>query len=659
MERPHDRAEIDGLRALAVVALVLFHYRVPGATGGYIGIDVFFVIAGYLATRGIVRDAGLGAWSFAGYYSGRLRRVFPALFATLVLSFAAAQFLLMPDELVWFATTALHSTVATSNILYWLKYGYFNAAANDTPLLHTWSIAAGVQIVLLWPLLLLPALRLSGKTGRAGWPVALATMALALSVWGGQATIPNDARAALYLAPFHIAAFAAGALLVWLPALPKPWRHWEDWLLLAGLALLVGCVVGYGRQTPYPGASLLLPILGAVLAIYAGRAGRAGLLLRHPALIGIGAIAFPLYLVHWPLLGFVQVYLLRQIEGWERPALALAALALAWPMARWVERPFIEAGQGQARLGRPAFALVCAGLAIAMMWVSALAVLREGWPWRIPTEVRAPLANLEFARRTREYGMRMGVCHLNMWVGETALGSYVDDRCMHVDPERPNYLILGDSHGGDRYSGMSAAYPGVNFLQMTTASCRPLLDTDFADYHCPERMEYVFREFLPRVALDGVILVGRWQAGDLERLRATLKHLHGLGHRAILQGPAVEIVPWVPNLVFHHGRRAGLEEWVSRHIVPERLDMDRRLRAMAAEEGAEYYSAIDALCPNLRCPVLAPDGKQLLIVDYGHQSVEGALAQARGFQALGLDLPRRQPVQARCAPAPTHPPDRG
>jgi hypothetical protein len=276
----------------------------------------------------------------------------------------------------------------------------------------------------------------------------------------------------------------------------------------------------------------------------------------------------------------------------------------------------------------------------------------DGWTWRIPSEVRAPIAGLELARHGREVANRVGICHLNMWVDRTALGGYVDDRCLHIDSDRPNYLIIGDSHGGDRYAGLSALFPEVNFLQMTTASCRPLLDTDFMDYYCPERMEYVFRKFLPDARIDGVILAGRWQPKDLDRLRATLKHLRGLGHRVILVGPAVEIFPWVPNLMFRHGRREGLEEWVSRFIVPERLEMDRTLRAMGTEEGAEYYSAIDAMCPDLRCPVLSPEGK-LLIVDYGHQSPDGALVQAQGLKRLGLALPRRQPVQERgCAPVP-------
>ncbi len=657
METRPYRADIDGLRAIAVLSLILFHYGVAGISGGFLGVDILFVVSGYLVARSIFQDVRTGTWSYSGFYVRRLRRLFPALFATLAASYAAALFLLMPDDLQWFATAALHSAVATSNFLYWFKAGYFGASAADTPLLNTWAISAAVQLYLVWPVLMLAVLGQSATRLRVGLLIAIMALAAGLSVWAGQVVLQTDARAAFYLMPFRIAELAAGALLVWVPRLPARLRRWEDWLLLAGIGLLLLCIVGYDRKTPFPGLGLLLPTLGAALVVYAGQAPRLGYLLRNPALVWVGLIAYPLYLVHWPLLGFVQVYLLRPIAGWEKPALILVALGLGWLLARLVERPFRDRSDRTRQMRPPAFALACAGLTIALLWTSALVLLGEGWVWRIPSEVRAPLAGLEFARHGRETANRVGVCHLNMWVGKTALGGYVDDRCMHVDPERPNYLIIGDSHGGDRYAGLSALFPEVNFLQMTTASCRPLLDTDFTDYYCPERMEYVYRAYLPRTRLDGVILAGRWQEKDLDRLRATLKHLRGLKHRVIVLGPAVEIFPWVPDLVFHHGRLAGLEAWVSRFIAPERLEMDRRIRDLSVQEGAEYYSAIDALCPNLRCPVLGPSGG-LLIVDYGHQSPEGALAQAQGFQRLGLALPRREPVHT-CSPAAAQPPGTG
>lgn len=641
--RPH-RADIDGLRAIAVLSVLLFHYGVTGFSGGFVGVDIFIVVSGYWISRHIYEDLRGGRWSYTDFAARRARRLFPALFVTLAVTYAAALWLLMPEDLLRFASTALHSAVGVSNFHYWLKAGYFTGDAGRTPLLHTWSISLAVQMLLCWAVLLPLALGRGASRARVLLLVAVLALLAALSIWAGQAMLATDARAAFYLPPFRIAAFAVGAVLVWLPRLPAGLSRLEDGLLLAGLAILLCCMVFFDPKTPFPGFSLVLPILGAALAVYAGQAPRVGRLLRVPALVGIGLLSYSLYLVHWPLLGLVQTYLLRSLAGWEKPALMLAALGLAWLMTRYVERPFRTVPQGPRGLGPAAFGLVCTGLAGAVLWTSALILAGDGWTWRIPAEVRAPIAGVELARHGREVANRVGICHLNMWVDRTALGGYVDDRCLHIHPERPNYLIIGDSHGGDRYAGLSALFPEVNFLQMTTASCRPLLDTDFMDYYCPERMDYAFRTFLPRARLDGVILVGRWQETDLDRLRATLKHLRGLEHRVILIGPTVEIFPWVPNLMLHHGRRAGLEEWVSRFIVPERLEMDRRMRALSTEEGAEYYSAIDAMCPHLRCPVLTPDGK-LLIVDYGHQSPEGALVQAQGLKRLGLALTRRQPRQ--------------
>ena len=649
------RSDIDGLRGLAMLAVLLCHYGTPGISGGYIGIDVFFTIAGFLTARGILGEIREGTWSYGDFYGRRVRRLFPALLATLVASLVVAPFLLMPAELQWLGATAFGSVLGLSNILYWSELSYFGASAAHTPLLSTWAISVSAQLYLVWPVLMLGILGRNGSRIRLALLVATLILASGLSIWAGQAMLEIDAWAAFYLTPFRLAAFAVGALLVWLPRLPESWRRAEEWLLVAGLASLFYGILAFGPKTPFPGINLLLPTLGTALVLYAGQAPRAGALLRQPLLVWLGLLSYPLYLVHWPLLGFVQAGLLRPIAGWEIPALGFAALGLAWILARFVERPFRVAPGQPRRPSSPAFGLACAGLAMGLMTVSALVRTGDGWTWRIPAEVRPAIVGLEFSRKSREAANRVGVCHLNMWVGQTALGSYVDERCMRIDPERPNYLIIGDSHGGDRYAGLSAAYPEVNFLQMTTASCRPLLDTDFTDYQCPARMDYVFRRFLPGAPLDGAILVGRWQARDLGRLRATLKHLRGLGHRTILIGPAVEIVPWVPDLVFRHGRRAGLEEQVSRFIVPERLEMDRRMRALAAEEGAEYYSAIDALCPDLRCPVLSSEGR-LLIVDYGHQSPEGALVQAQGLKRLGLALPRRQPVRGTACGAVAHSP---
>ena len=648
------RPDVDGLRGVAILAVLLYHYRVPGIHGGFVGVDIFFVFSGFLISRNVFHDIQAGTWSYARFYTRRARRLFPALFATLVLSFIAAVVLLMPNDLEWFATTALHSAVSTSNLLYWLELGYFGPDAGRTALLHTWSLSVEEQFYLIWPLLMLLML---GRGRRGPAPLVLTLLAAgAASVWAAQWLLQSDARAAFYLMPFRIIEFAAGGLLVWLPRLSRRWLWAEEALLLAGLGVLLGVTLTYRSTMPYPGVNALLPTLGAALAIYAGQAPRAGLLLRNAALVWIGLISYSLYLVHWPLLVFTEVTLLRPIAGVEIPLLLSAAIALAALMVHFIERPFREAPRRPVHLSPAAFGLSCAGLTIALLWTAATVLIGNGWSWRMPAEVRAPLSGLEFARNARETRNRTGVCHLNMWAGKTADGGYVNERCLRIDPTRPNYLIIGDSHAADRYAGLSALFTPVNFLQMTTAGCRPLLDNPFWEFHCRERVAYVFRDFLPRARIDGVILAARWQREDLEPLRATLDYLQRLGEtdangharalRVIVLGPAVEFSPAVPDLVFRHRRTEGLDEWVSRFVVPERRELDRDLRAVANAAKVEYYSLIDSFCRDRRCPVLSSDGK-MLIVDYGHQSPEGALVQAQGLQEFGLTLPRIAPIAAQ------------
>lgn len=649
MERTGYRSDVDGLRGVAILSVLLFHFRLAAVPGGFIGVDIFFVISGYLITRNIYSDIRAGTWSFGRFYIRRVRRLFPALFATLVLCFIAASVLLMPNEFEWFTTTALHSIASTSNFLYWQALGYFGPTAERTALLHTWSLSVEEQFYLVWPLLMLLVL---GRARRGpATLIAVFVVAGALSVWAGQWALTHDPQAGFYLMPFRVVEFAAGGLLIWLPRLPARLAWLEEALLIAGLGLLAWCLAAYYARMPFPGVSVLAPTIGAALAIYAGQARFSGALLRQPWLVWIGVISYSLYLVHWPLLVFSEFALLRRLEPAELPLLIAAAIGLAWLMVRFIERPFRTAPRRPSHLQPAAFGLACAGLTVVFMWTGATVLASNGWPWRVPESIRVPIAGLAFANDARGARLRTGVCHMNMVMGLTATGGLVDERCLQPDPARPNVLVFGDSHAADRYGGLVAAFPEVNFLQTTTAACRPILDTPFREYHCRERLDWVFNEFLPRQPIDAVILTGRWQAEDLEPLGRTIAYLRGLAGvrgrlRVIVLGPAVEFMPRAADLVFHHRRAEGLSELVSRFQVPERKAMDAQVRAVAEANGAEFFSAIDAFCPAGLCPVLSADGTTLLVVDEGHQSPPGMLIQAQGFRAQGLSFVHQTPVAA-------------
>lgn len=636
------RPDVDGLRGIAILAVVLFHYRLGGVHGGFVGVDVFFVISGFLITRNILADLDAGTWSYARFYTRRARRLFPALFSTLALSFVAAAWLSMPNDFEWFASTAIHSIVSTSNFLFWQSLGYFGPAAERTALLHTWSLSVEEQFYLLWPALILLTLgsRPGGASGaRVRRLITILASAGVLSFAAAQLVLETDRQAAFYLMPFRIGEFAAGALVLWIPRLPERWRFGEDVLLGLALAGILICCVWYSQEMRFPGFNALLPAAAAALAIYAGRAPRLGITLGNRPLVWVGLISYSLYLVHWPLLVFTERALLRPLDGWQPVVLLGVAFLLAWLMVAFIERPFRTAPRRARHLAPAAFGLACAGAALALSWSASTVLTSGGWPWRIAEEIRRPLDGLDAARKEREARNRTGTCHLNMWVDESGLDGPVDERCVRFDPDRPNWLILGDSHGADRYSGLSALYKSANLMQITGAGCRPLLDTTYSDYLCRERMDFAFRELLPGQALDGVILAARWERKDLDALRRTIAHLRGLGQRVVVIGPTVELSRWVGELVFHHGRLAGLDDWLAGFEVAERFELDGRVGALSESLGAEYFSAIDAFCPRGRCRFVSGDGK-LLIIDYGHHSPEGALVLAQGLRTSGLDLGR-------------------
>lgn len=246
------RADIDGLRAVAVLPVLFFHAGVPYFSGGFIGVDVFFVISGYVITKGLRAEMEAGHFSVAGFYERRFRRIFPALVATLCLTFAAALFLLLPQELVDLSNSLIASVLSVSNIYFWRSSSYFDASSHFRPLLHTWSLSVEEQFYILMPLAMVASRYFFGRTWRyLFWPVLLVSLLLSIAA---TYTAPT---ANFYLLPTRAWEILLGAMLVLTPPTKvAPWL--AEILATAGLALIGYCVVAYGDSTPFPGLSALL-----------------------------------------------------------------------------------------------------------------------------------------------------------------------------------------------------------------------------------------------------------------------------------------------------------------------------------------------------------------------------------------------------------------
>jgi len=327
---PRDyRPDIDGLRAIAVLAVVLFHADIALFRGGFVGVDVFFVISGFLITRIILREvqqanANNVRFDYLRFYERRARRLFPALFVTTAIAFCAGAILMVPSHLERFSGALLSSLVWLSNVFFWTETGYFDSDAHLKPLLHTWSLSVEEQFYLIWPALLVAL----GTLGNLRWVLAGIVTISAISLLGAEMMHLSDSSAAFFLMPFRIYEFGLGALLVWFVERP-PKNTWVlEGTLFLGLALIGASILLFRESSVVPGWLGLIPCLGAVGVIYAGRAPRLGMVLRNPAAVYIGRISYSLYLVHWPIVVFYR-YREEEFTTIDRAIVIAAALLAA------------------------------------------------------------------------------------------------------------------------------------------------------------------------------------------------------------------------------------------------------------------------------------------------------------------------------------------
>jgi peptidoglycan/LPS O-acetylase OafA/YrhL len=328
------RAEIDGLRALAVVPVILFHAGFELFSGGFVGVDVFFVISGYLITTILIEDIESNRFSLLNFYERRARRILPALFFVMFVCIPFAWMWMSSIQMKDFSQSLFAVSLFASNILFWTESGYFDAAAEEKPLLHTWSLAVEEQYYVLFPIFLFLAWRY-GKN-RVFWMiVAMAAISLLLSEWGWR----NKATANFYLAPTRAWELLSGSIAAFI--VQKKGVQRNDALSLLGLAAIVFSIIAYDESTPFPSFYALVPVLGVVLLIvYASKETLAAKILSTNAFVGIGLISYSAYLWHQPLFAFARIRLLENPPVSLMLALSLASIALAYLSWRFVEKPF-------------------------------------------------------------------------------------------------------------------------------------------------------------------------------------------------------------------------------------------------------------------------------------------------------------------------------
>ncbi|WP_180862813.1 acyltransferase family protein [Cupriavidus pauculus] len=442
------RPDIDGMRALAILAVVGFH-AFPGLLpGGFAGVDIFFVISGYLITRHILKDIEDGRYSTARFYAKRVKRIFPALIAVLAASAALGWLILTPEEYESLGRHMIAGAGFFANIQNWKESGYFDRAADTKPLLHLWSLGVEEQFYIVWPLILTVLSRKRGWLGKG--MVALIVLSLAFSM----VTVYRDVTADFYSPLTRFWELALGALLAHVtlrrPAFAAAHRRLLAWI---GAALILAAVAGLRPEFAFPGAWALLPTVGVALLILSGtKAPFNRHILAARPVVWIGLISYPLYLWHWPLFALARILHGATPTAEARIWAIAASIALAWATWRFIERPVRNSRGTGAEW-------VIGGLCLAMVAIIAVGVVikkKDGFAGRLDGLVNGDLSTLTL-------GIEFG--HYRNECGVPAEHAKSLAFCLTSGQGAPAFAVLGDSKAQALYFGlaneMASDAPGV------------------------------------------------------------------------------------------------------------------------------------------------------------------------------------------------------
>jgi peptidoglycan/LPS O-acetylase OafA/YrhL len=533
------RPEIDGLRAVAVLSVLAFHYGAP-LRGGFTGVDVFFVISGFLITQILVAEITAGSFSVLGFYDRRMRRILPALLVMLAASLVAGALLLFPGDYIALAGSSASAAFGASNFFFLYNTGYFDQVAELMPLLHTWSLAVEEQFYLVWPLLLFALV-----AGRARGSVAVILAAGVSACYIGSIVyFQFDPKGAFYLPLPRSWELGLGALLVFLPPLS---RLASETATVVGLALIG---FGFVAISPiyFPGASALYPCLGAALVIWPAtettNAGR-----RLGLLAPIGLISYSLYLWHWPIWVFYRSYINNGNPGVVGAiVVTVASIILATLSYRYVEQPF-------RKRRWPAMRTVLFGIAcVAVIFGAAIYVKRaDGFPERLPAEAQA--------MRSRDV----------MWewpCKESSITGVPGAYCVFGTPwesAKRKTMIWGDSHALHFAPVVDAINTDSERSFLTFAGCSAVLGGKLSITFMggPQQMERC-REMKPiglhvlknDPAIDQVILTSNWLdlparigAGDVNGgLESIRRELIGIINESSAPGREFFLIGTVPEI---------------------------------------------------------------------------------------------------------------
>jgi len=604
------RPEIDGLRALAVVPVILFHAGFELFSGGFVGVDVFFVISGYLITTILIEDIENNRFSIVNFYERRARRILPALFFVMFACIPFAWMWMLPGQLRDFSQSLMAVGLFSSNILFWLESGYFEPAAEAKPLLHTWSLAVEEQYYVLFPIFLFFAWRF-GKNRVFFIIVILAAISLGLSEWGWR----NQAAANFYLAPTRAWELFAGSLAAFVVL--KRGVQSNNTLSLIGLAAILFAILAYDESTPFPSLYALVPVAGvALLVLFAGAETLAAKLLSTRFFVALGLISYSAYLWHQPLFAFARMRLSENPSSEFMLLLSILSIVLAIFSWRYIEKPFRD--KGKIFASKRALLRTVIPSFILFMCIGFFGYINDGFEERFARLFDGDVNHSEFL----EYvDINYIDCEPKL-IADEALEWQGFLRCKQTQEGNPDWVLLGDSHAEHLFLGLAESFPSTNIVYYIFAG-KPYLSSD--------RFRSIFDVLLSADTPQKVFLtmhyVSRLERTDdlIAGFGETIGALQSAGHEVILVGDVPRYDTHPEDCLFAISVLAA-ENQCSIDItdaMQQASDYHDTLTKLSVDFSISYYPISGPLCTEYQCSMI--QGSTILYRDKDHLNIPGSI----------------------------------
>jgi peptidoglycan/LPS O-acetylase OafA/YrhL len=604
------RPDIDGLRAVSILLVVGYHAQPWLIPGGFIGVDIFFVISGFLITRIILGELNSHTFSLEKFYWRRIKRIFPALIVVLLVTYLIGWFVLLPDGFSLLGKSIAAGVAFVSNLFQLTQVGYFAPDASENPLLHLWSLGIEEQFYIFWPLLLWMLFKSKRRwLWMAG--IALGSFSFSLLIFFGF-------KEWSFYSPISRAWELMAGALVANRCLGGPERErqslpqYDNLLALIGVAAIFVAAFGLNKGSRFPGAYALLPVLGAVLLVVSPDSLVNRILLSNRPMVLLGLISYPLYLWHWPLLSYLAIMrhgVPNFVEIWIA---VIVAAGLSWLTFRFVEIPIRRTPNSVAKLSA---ALIAIGM------VGIITVAASGVSFRFPPEIR----DIAMIPQQNNAGF-LDNCFLE------APGSQFNSNCIEQG-NNPLLFLWGDSTAAALLPGLKKATQTASFrlAHFAAPGCAPILSAG-SNSRCDEVNDIVFG-FIKSSHPEIVLLHAMWDNKDFGKLAETIRQLKAINTpRIIILGPVPIWKRTLPHSLVNYYR--------FQHVIADRLVAgvtgplgDEQMQAFSRSADVEYISAWHTLCNSTGCLTrTGPTANDLVTSDIVHLSDAGSIFLIEGIK---------------------------